>query len=199
MNDISVRHQLLITSRKLFLKFGYSKVTMDEIAREMGMSKKTIYLYFPGKLKLMEDVIEEMRSEIAQGVNKILADISVPSLEKLKQVMIFTADFLSSISPFVASDLERNVPELWAKLKSVKYELAFSNIKKLLTECMTSGKIRKDLSPELLLMFYSAAFQYVRDTAFLNDFPKDIRQQIPSTGEQVFTEWVKICFEGLEK
>ncbi|MBX7240415.1 MAG: TetR/AcrR family transcriptional regulator [Bacteroidia bacterium] len=199
MNDVSVRLHLLITSRKLFLKFGYSKVTMDEIAREMGMSKKTIYLYFPGKLKLMEEVIEEMKNEITQGVHKILADTSLSTLEKLKQVMIFTADFLSSVSPFVATDLERNVPELWDKLKSVKYELAFSNIKKLLKECIASGIIRKDISPDLLLMFYSSAFQHVRDSAFLNDFPKDIRQQIPSTGEQVFSEWVKICFEGLER
>ncbi len=197
MSDTTIRSHLLTSSRKLFLKFGYSKVTMDEIAREMGMSKKTIYLYFPSKLKLIEEVIDEMKNEISLGINRALNETNLGAIEKVKKVMIFTATALSAISPFVANDLERSVPELWDKLKSVKYELAFNNIKKLIKEGISTSEIRKDISPDVLLLFYSASFQYMCDSSFLNDFPASIRQELPPTNEQIFSEWVKICFEGI--
>lgn len=198
MTDTSIQTQLLAASRKLFLKFGYSKVTMDEVAREMGMSKKTVYLYFPSKLKLMEEVISEMQNEITTGVRKIMAEQNISTLERLKQSMIFTGEKLSIISPFVASDLARNVPNLWALLKKMRYELAYKNIHHLVEEGIKSGNLKKEVSPELLLMFYSCAVQYLRDSSFVNDFPKDIQQKIPSTSDKIFEGIVEMLFKGIE-
>ncbi len=197
MTDSAIHTQLLAASRKLFLKFGYSKVTMDEVAREMGISKKTIYLYVPSKLKLMEDMMLEMKNEITLGVSKIMSAQNVTTLDKLKQAMIFTGDKLSIISPFVAADLMRNVPALWDLLKKMRYELAYRNIKNLVEEGIASGSLRKDISPELLLMFYSCAVQYIRDATFINDFPKDIQQKIPATADKVFEGIVDMLFKGI--
>ena len=197
MTDTTIQTQLLASSRKLFLKFGYSKVTMDEVAREMGMSKKTVYLYYPSKLKLMEEVISEMKNEIIMGVRKIMENPHAATIEKLKQSMIFTGEKLSVISPFVAADLARNVPNLWDLLKKIRYELAYKNIHALVEEGIKSGSLRKEISPELLLMFYSCAVQYLRDTSFVNDFPKEIQQKIPATADKVFEGIVEMLFRGI--
>ena len=50
---IVVKEDILEKSSKLFLSRGFKSVTMDDIANEMGMSKKTIYLYFENKIKLI--------------------------------------------------------------------------------------------------------------------------------------------------
>ena len=170
---------------------------MDEVAREMGMSKKTVYLYYPSKLKLMEEVISEMKNEIIMGVRKIMENPHAATIEKLKQSMIFTGEKLSVISPFVAADLARNVPNLWDLLKKIRYELAYKNIHALVEEGIKSGSLRKEISPELLLMFYSCAVQYLRDTSFVNDFPKEIQQKIPATADKVFEGIVEMLFRGI--
>lgn len=195
--ETTIKAQLIAASRKLFLKFGYSKVTMDELAREMGMSKKTIYLYFPSKLKLMEEVLMQMREEIQTGVNQLYHDTQLSTQEKLQKIMVFTAEKLSVISPFVAADLERNVPELWDKMRKIKYELAYRNIRNLLENSVKEGTVRKDIQPELMVMLYSCAVQYMRDTTFLVDFPKDIQEKIPSTSEKIYEEVVNVLFEGM--
>lgn len=197
--DTTVRAHLLAASRRLFLQFGYSKVTMDEIAREMAMSKKTIYLYFPSKVKLIEEVIGEMKEEVSQGVRRIMAQEEASALDKLRAIFVFTAERFSQISPFVVADLERNVPELWDLMKKVKYEMAFRNIKQLMEEGIKNGIIRPNTNIDMLLMFYAAAFQHVQDNAFQKDFPREIREKLPTTAEKVFEEWVNMCFDGIVK
>lgn len=197
MTDSTIHTQLLAASRKLFLKFGYSKVTMDEVAREMGISKKTIYLYVPSKLKLMEDMMLAMKNEITLGVNKIMSEQHTTTLDKLKQAMIFTGEQLCIISPFVAADLMRNVPALWDLLKKIRYELAYRNIKTLVDAGIEAGTLKKDISSELLLMFYTCSVQYMRDSTFVNDFPKEIQQKIPATADKVFEGIVEMLFKGI--
>lgn len=82
--------QIIETAGKLFHKFGFKKVSMDEIAREAGVTKKTVYAYFPSKeellkyfilqeIKHMKNIIEEVESTnddffdmINQGIYKLL-------------------------------------------------------------------------------------------------------------------------------
>lgn len=195
--ESQTRKNLIDCSKKLFLQFGYSKVTMDEIAREMGISKKTIYQLFPSKVKLVEEVILDMKAHIVSGVKRIANDSQTDTLDKLRQVFVFTAAQFAQITPFVVEDLSRNVPQLWNLLKEVKYELAFKNIRSLIQEAQKSGHIKADVEVELLLFFYSACFQHVMDRGFQRDFPQEIREKVPSTPEQIFEQWVNMSFEGI--
>ncbi len=52
-DDIEIKDRILSRAEEMFLKFGYSKVTMDEIAANIGMSKKTLYKFFPSKEELV--------------------------------------------------------------------------------------------------------------------------------------------------
>lgn len=62
MNEIpkeeTIRKRILETAKEFFLEFGYKKVTMDEIADSLGMSKKTLYQYFPSKYELLSAVTD---------------------------------------------------------------------------------------------------------------------------------------------
>ena len=67
------KEQIIQTSRKLFHQFGFKKVSMDEIAKEAGVTKKTIYTYFSSKEELLEYfIVEEIENmkEIIEEVEK---------------------------------------------------------------------------------------------------------------------------------
>ena len=67
------REQVIEAARKLFHRFGFKKVSMDEIAREAGVTKKTIYMYFGSKEELLKYFIQEEISNMEKIVEKVEA------------------------------------------------------------------------------------------------------------------------------
>ena len=65
------KEQIIEAARKLFYQFGFKKVSMDEIAREAGVTKKTIYMYFNSKEELLKYFIEEEIEEMRQIVEEV--------------------------------------------------------------------------------------------------------------------------------
>ena len=65
------KEQIIEAARKLFYQFGFKKVSMDEIAREAGVTKKTIYMYFSSKEELLKYFIEEEIEEMRQIVEEV--------------------------------------------------------------------------------------------------------------------------------
>lgn len=76
------RDQVIEAARKLFHKFGFKKVSMDEIAKEAGVTKKTIYMYFGSKEELLKYFIQE---EI-KNMEKIVEEIEAKNLEFFETV-----------------------------------------------------------------------------------------------------------------
>ena len=59
-NSYNMKGKILTAARKLFLKFGYRTATMDDIAEDLGISKKTLYEHYNSKNKLIEDVVHNI-------------------------------------------------------------------------------------------------------------------------------------------
>jgi AcrR family transcriptional regulator len=70
--DSETRQRILSTAQQIFLKTGFSKVTMDELANELGMSKKTLYKHFSSKEDLLKVIMTEFRCGIDDYVNECL-------------------------------------------------------------------------------------------------------------------------------
>src|SRR5215211_9244620 len=69
----SVRQRIVDAARSHFFSHGFRSVTMDDLAEELGISKKTLYAYFPGKFDLFEAVLAEK----LKGVKKTLKEVTV--------------------------------------------------------------------------------------------------------------------------
>ena len=80
-------------SRELFLTIGFKSVTMDHIAQDMGISKKTIYNYFKNKMELVNSVTNNLFVSITQGVNQIKKDSQDP-ISELYDIKLFLIKFL---------------------------------------------------------------------------------------------------------
>ncbi|MFN0202531.1 MAG: TetR/AcrR family transcriptional regulator [Bacteroidia bacterium] len=197
MNEAETRKHILAVSRKCFLRFSYSKVTMDEVARELAMSKKTIYILFPSKKVIMEEVLKDFRAEVLVEINQILDDSSFTTIEKIRRMLVVTAEKFSAFSPYLLTDMERNVPDLWKQFKVMKHELVFKNVKRLLEIAQKNKEVRSEVNLDLLMVLYSAAVSYLRDTNFLNDFSKEIQDQLPATSDKTFEGVVGLLFQGI--
>ena len=82
-----IKERILKQAEQLFLQFGYSKVTMDEIAANLGMSKKTLYKFFPSKEELVREIIYKMRCGVKDYIDDLLANNEMDFVEKLKRLM----------------------------------------------------------------------------------------------------------------
>ena len=72
--DIEIKERILQTTKEMFYKFGYSKVTMEEIAADLGISKKTLYKHFSNKEHILKEIVNGAKCEIETYVENLLDD-----------------------------------------------------------------------------------------------------------------------------
>ena len=96
-----MRQKIINTSTDLFLNLGFKSVTMDDIAAELGMSKKTIYIYFENKEKLVEATEKYFFKKITDGIKDIKNNATDP-ISELYDVKLYLMKVLKGekTSPF---------------------------------------------------------------------------------------------------
>ena len=92
-----MKEKILQYSKEVFYREGFYKITMDEIARDLKISKKTIYKYFPSKEAIVKELIEETLQRVNIAHDEILQR-DINSLEKLVAVGRFIINDILSIN-----------------------------------------------------------------------------------------------------
>lgn len=187
--DPQIRNRILETAREQFFQLGFTRVTMDEIASGLGMSKKTLYKFFPGKEGLLREVVKLNMGEIERGIDEILQDRGLSFVEKLKQLMAFLAMKLSRIGPLFMQDLHRNAPELWKEIEAFRRQKATSLFGGLIDEGIQKGVFRSDVHQQLLTLMYVNLIQSILNAEVLS--------QLPLSASQAFEAILKVLFEGI--
>ncbi|WP_082305052.1 TetR/AcrR family transcriptional regulator [Persicobacter sp. CCB-QB2] len=185
------------TAKHLFLTQGYTKVTMDDIALNLGMSKKTLYKHFKGKYELLAVIIEDFKSRMGDGVNKILNNADLEYPVKLKQMLKFIAVELSDISPILIEDLQRNVPDLWEEINNYKKEAAFNRFSRLIDEGVKNGHVSPNINQPLVVALYASGISNLINADFYSSMPEEMVQLIPSSPSEIFDHMINIIYEGI--
>ena len=188
-DDIEIKDRILSRAEEMFLKFGYSKVTMDEIAANLGMSKKTLYKFFPSKEELVREIIYKMRCGVKDYVDALLADDKMDFVEKLKRMMNLIGNQSSKLQGPLLEDLHRNIPEVWQQINEFRKENVRQKFTQLINMGVEKGIFRKDIDQRLIVLIYSSAIQ-----GLINP---EILSQMPFSVEQVFESVIKVIFSGI--
>ncbi len=183
-----IQKRILQISREYFLKFGYSKVTTDEITSSIGISKKTLYKYFPTKKALLEEVISSTIEGISAKLEPLVSDEKVDFVDKLKGVMEIIAHHTSQISQPFINDIRNMDIGLWNRANRLREEKVMSHFGRLLKLGIKQGFIRDDINPELLKLIYMNSVQSILTPHKLYDLPISAKQGF----EMIF----KVFFEG---
>lgn len=164
------------------------KFTVEAVAAKMGISKKTLYQYFPSKQALisaiMDTVLENMETQIATILNS-----DRPFVEKLEALLCVQPDFLDKINDWVTSDIERYLPVEWEKLVQHRRRRTQS-LRELLSQGVAQGHLRSvhvGIASELCYSFGSQLLDY----AFL--------QRMNISMDEALTAFSDIFLKGVLK
>ncbi|WP_439883198.1 TetR/AcrR family transcriptional regulator [Pontibacter sp. MBLB2868] len=191
------KSKIITKAKSLFFAHGYTKVLMAHIARELGMSKKTLYQYFNGKEELLNVVIEQYQIELQRGVETIMADDTLLFSEKVTQIFSYVATKLHAINPLLIDDIKENSPKSWVLIQEYKADAAFLRFNALLDEGVEKGFIRDDVNRPLAVLLYASALETILNPDFTRHMPRKLTDNMPTTPDAVFDGLVNIIFNGI--
>lgn len=164
---LSIRSRILSVAEEEFRTQGYSKTTMDHLAELLGMSKKTLYEHFRSKEQLAEAMIKELSDAIAKIQIEVL-DSDANTIEKLYRIGAEMQKCLLTLTSVkLLTDLRRNAPELWQKIKEVRNKKIRTLWNNLMTEGKHKGYFRKELNTEVFITIHMASVEKLLDTEFM--------------------------------
>jgi len=184
-----IRERILNKAQEMFTRFGYSRVTMDEVASELGMSKKTLYKFFPGKEQLIRSIIMEVKCEVSEYCDALIQKEDVDFVDKLKQLMNFFTHQAEKFRGPLLNDLQKAVPECWKELNDLRIKHSYQKFSELLEQGKKAHAFREDIDQQLILLIFMNAMQALLDP--------DVLSSVPFSGNQVFETLVKVIFEGV--
>ena len=116
-----MKDKIIIKSTDLFLNLGFKSVTMDDIANEMGISKKTIYQHFQNKTKLVEATAMHVFENISHGIDCICEQGKNP-IEEIYEIKRFVMHNLKDEKSSPQYQLQKYYPKIYATLKTKQFE-----------------------------------------------------------------------------
>lgn len=146
---METKERILAAAKELFFKFGIKSVTMDDIARHLGMSKKTIYQFFRDKDEIVMDLCRQDLDNHDRKLVSIVENSSDAILEIL-QIMEYVEEFFHSINPTMLYDLQKFYPNAWNLWKAFKETRVMELVQKNFKTGISQGLYRTDLNGKIL-------------------------------------------------
>jgi AcrR family transcriptional regulator len=170
-----------------FMDAGLYKVTMDEIASDLRMSKKTVYKFFPSKEDLLKAIVHTMLRRVESEVQSITSS-EIPFEEKFISILTLVGKILRRLSRPFMTDLQRFAPGLWKEIETFRREKVFSKIQQIFRQAKKEGVFREDLDSDLFFLVLTTAMQGIMN-------PQVLSQQ-PFSAEEAFKGIFRILYEG---
>ncbi|MCU7495259.1 MAG: TetR/AcrR family transcriptional regulator [Ignavibacteria bacterium] len=159
------KDKILLFAREKFFREGFYKTSMDELARELKMSKKTIYKYFPSKEKLVENVVDNLLEETSGKIKSVL-EKNVDAVSKILDLLGILSNIFLKISDKWLKDMQYNTPHLWAKIDAFRTRTMYMNIGKIFEQGKAEG-LFEERPVELLMVIFISSMRAIVSPEFL--------------------------------
>ena len=146
---MEVKENIITTAEELFLRYGFKRVTMDDIAREMAISKKTIYQYYKDKNEIVCCVTEQYLQKENAVIEKLEAE-SENVIEFLLKLSKQLRRHVVTVHPGAMDDLRKYFPQGWKIFTQYKREFFLKSMIRTLKKGMEEGYFRQNMNPEVL-------------------------------------------------
>ncbi|MBX7183195.1 MAG: TetR/AcrR family transcriptional regulator [Bacteroidia bacterium] len=154
---------ILERARKLFMHKGIRNITMDDIARELGMSKKTLYNFVEDKSDLLMKIMQTMVKNDSAYFNRVHEQIENP-IDELFENSKYIVEQLKMIHPSIHIELMRYYPEVWKVYNDHKVDFALKTVKANLEKGIRTGYYRQNINPDVLARIYIARMDLCFDS-----------------------------------
>lgn len=183
---MELKNKILEQTLQIFNQKGL-KFTMDDIAKEMGISKKTIYTVFHDKEELFLAAVDYMFDSIKEGEQAVLDDDSLSTVEKIRAVLGVMPEGYKDVDFRQLYVLKDKYPKIYAKVEE-RLENGWEKTITLIERGMEEGVIRKVSIPIVKLMMEASLEQF---------FQRDILIRSGLTYQEALTEVVNVLVDGM--
>lgn len=154
--DNAVASQIVEAARGYFLRFGYSRVSTEEIARSIGRSKKTLYKHFASKEALLQAVLTRVDGAARGEIATRMAERGGDRLGRLRGILTAVAVHLAGAHQVLLADLRACSPELGQQAWRERRQALGAVLAPVLREAVAEQVLRGDLAVEqVLAVFFS--------------------------------------------
>ncbi len=148
-----MKDKIINKAKEMFLRLGFKSITMDDIACEMCISKKTIYKYFSNKDILIEESIQMVHKEIHETIDKIVAQ-NFNAIEENFEIKRMFKEMFKSAESSPIYQLKKHYPEVYAKALSSQIEVCETCFRNNILKGMNEGLYRENLDVDNYIKFY---------------------------------------------
>lgn len=165
-----VRARILAVARSHFFPLGFASCTMDCLAGELGMSKKTLYQYFRSKEEIINCLIDLKTAAIRDGLEAVLSREGIGFAERAACMLRHAHGQLSEVSAVFLHDLRRFHPECYARVEEFRARVAPGIWGRLLRLGIETGAVRPEIDPEFVGKLIPIAMQTLLHPETLHRF-----------------------------
>lgn len=162
---------------------------MEEIARYIGISKKTVYNHFPNKRRLLEATINTRIDEVGAGLDAIAAEQDVDFIAKLKRLLSFVFSEITRSQGIIALDAPRLPGDLRDRIKTFITGKTVELTRSLMEEGLERGMLKADLHTEMLPYFCMKVMEATLDLTTHED--------IGMRRDELLAASIRITLEGI--
>ncbi|WP_157209088.1 TetR/AcrR family transcriptional regulator [Mariniflexile maritimum] len=161
-----MKEQIISKSKDMFLKLGFKSVTMDDIASEMGISKKTIYKYFSNKDDLIENTIELAHKEV-QEIIAIIDEQGFNAIEDNFEMKRMFREMFKGADTSLLYQLKKHYPDIYEKVNIVQIDILSVCFRKNIIKGIKEGLYREDVAIDDYVKFYQILIFNINETIIL--------------------------------
>ncbi|MBN8701949.1 MAG: TetR/AcrR family transcriptional regulator [Bacteroidetes bacterium] len=142
-------HKILAGAKELFFRHGIKSITMDDIAKHLGMSKKTIYQYFKDKNEVVHMLMKHTLASDQRDIECIKKE-SNNVIEEVMEMMKHMTKMFSSINPNLFYDIQKYHPQSWKLLDDFKKKCVEKMVEDSIEKGKKQGLVRVDVDSKVL-------------------------------------------------
>jgi TetR/AcrR family transcriptional regulator, cholesterol catabolism regulator len=149
MEEKDIKDKIVNGARDLFLKYGIRSVSMDDIARQLSVSKKTIYQYFADKDEIVTQVAQQYLQEDRNQFEKMVTGAR-NALDELIRTSVFLKARVQQLNPALMFDLQKYHSKAWNEWVNYKLSHVRKEVIRNIKQGIAEGIFRADLNPEII-------------------------------------------------
>ena len=161
-----MKEKIINKAKEMFLRLGFKSITMDDIACEMCISKKTIYKYFSNKDVLIEQSVELVHKEVHETIDKIVSK-NFNAIEENFEIKRMFREMFKSAESSPIYQLKKHYPEIYNKVLTQQVSICEDCFRQNIIKGINEGLYRENLDVDNYVKFYYTLIFNINENTML--------------------------------
>lgn len=191
MNTEKIKNRIREVAFDMFLENGYKKTKTDDLAKEAGISKRTLYEVYSSKKAILEEIINE---EISKHIKEIEAIVyrlenvkDVNFLDELKNLWELHSESTYHWNDRLMLEIQTLHPDMWDRIEKFDENESKCHFKKILKAGKELGMIKKSADVDLVYLLEVTTMRHILSPGKLAELPYTLREIVAKLNNILFT------------